>query len=58
MGSLCVSKCVCVCVCVCMCVYLHIYATARGCDMQIKKVNVWWGVRTSVDLCMQSVNSN
>ena len=56
MGSLCVSKCVCV--CVCMCVYLHIYATARGCDMQIKKVNVWWGVRASVDLCMQSVNSN
>ena len=32
---------VCVCVRVCVCVYLHIYA--RGCDMQIKKVNVWWG---------------
>ena len=48
MGGLCVSKCVCVCVCV----------FARGCDMQIKKVNVWWGVHTSVHLCIQSVNSN
>ena len=51
-----INVCVCVRVCVCVCVYLHIYA--RGCDMQIKKVKVWWGVHTSVHLCMQSVNSN
>ena len=54
--SVCVCAYVCVCMCVYMCVYLHIYA--RGCDMQIKKVKVWWGVHTSVHLCMQSINSN
>ena len=48
----CVRVCVCVCVCVCIYIYMQGGVTCK------KKVNVWWGVHTSVHLCMQSVNSN
>ena len=62
---LCINVCVCVCVCVrvcvrvCVCVSVCIYIYMQGgVTCKLKKLMYGGGVHTSVDLCMQSINSN